>query len=158
VALGTGFVTGCEQGWLQALPPERSLQEIPAGSCTCCLLTAPAGPGQLAKSLDFQNLILEKSFQESAVWAAVGMLPMPQRRKLIAPISRKGAASFSPRLCLDPRMNDPQPSLGALRSVDGLGFYFPEISRLSEVSFLSLTPHPDRCAHTVTILLSPSLP
>lgn len=85
MALGTGFVTGCEQGWLQALPPERSLQEILAGSCTYCLLPAPVGPGQLARALDVQNLILEQSFQESAVWAAVGMLPMPQRWELIVP-------------------------------------------------------------------------
>lgn len=70
MALGTGFVTGCEQGWLQVLPPERSLQEIPVdpAPAASCLL-------QLAKSLDFQNLILEKSFQESAVGAAVGDAP-----------------------------------------------------------------------------------
>lgn len=46
-----------------------------------------------------------------------------------------------------------QPSLVALKSVNDPGLYFPEISKLSEVSFLSPIPHPDLCAHNVNVYL-----
>lgn len=56
MALGTGFVTGCERGWLQALSPEdpgRRLLLDPAPAASCLLQL------DLAKSLDSQSLVLE---------------------------------------------------------------------------------------------------
>lgn len=56
MALGTGFVTGCERGWLQALSPEdpgRRLLLEPAPAASCLLQL------DLAGSLDSQSLVLE---------------------------------------------------------------------------------------------------
>lgn len=111
MALGTGFVTGCERGLAAGTVSRRSRQEIAAGTRTCCLLPAPVGPGWVSGLSEFGS---GKPFQESA--EQLGLLwectRQPQSRNPLPPISKKAAVSCSPHLCLDQRINTLQSLLG----------------------------------------------